>query len=123
MSKAWSKFPWSVRAVKVEPEAAELLARFPWATLEPLFLSLNDWSTRAPVSSLHIAAVREPDDVSWKEVVLEFCLSADLVSTLQLWQGAALAVDSAKSKLEPEQRRALDRMIGVHLTPVDFALA
>lgn len=102
--------------VVVEPAADLLLSKLPWPVLSKVLSALEAWSATAPVKKLHVYTLREPDDDTWDEAVLDFTINADDDTAFTIWDGLADALDAAKANLTEPQRRLVNRRLGVHLS-------
>jgi hypothetical protein len=65
---------------------------------------------------VHLGTVTEPETDNWTEAVFEVVVDADTEGAMALWDEIAARFDAVKKSLPEEQRLAVNRHIGVHLT-------
>lgn len=101
--------------VHVDFNAAAILSELPWHALSNVIQALRDWAATAPVTGIDITVNRDPEAPNWKQAVFTLHLDSVDEEALRLWDVLAAVVDSAKDSAPPDERRVLDRQLGIHL--------
>ena len=106
------------RRLTTDPNATALLSRLPADAVSCLLAELRGWlqEHRSRIISVHLGTVTEPETDNWTEAVFEVVVDADTEGAMALWDEIAARFDAVKKSLPEEQRLAVNRHIGVHLT-------
>jgi len=101
--------------VTVTEAANQFMARLPWPALGRVLIALRNWAMHSPVKAARAFVAADPEDRTWREVVIELLIDADTEAALSLWDEMEKALASAKDGLPPDQRAKLDKHLAIHL--------
>ena len=104
----------SVR-VLLEPRAGVLLESFPNVALDTLLSAVTAWSKKASIKWVRVAAISEPDDPDWEEVVFKIAISSESTTAITLWQSLTEDIEAGKRALDERSHALLDRSFRVHV--------
>lgn len=101
--------------VTVDPAAAQLLGALPQPALSSVLAAVRSWTESGGVKRIRTFTFQDPENTDAEEAVLEIGVEGDTPGALARWRTLAAAVDQAKAGMSDEERRILDKRLGLQL--------